>query len=329
MFERQVRFPDITVTQVRKKGIWVTPARLFQVVVFGSFLLILAAHRAEALDGELGRYVFNDHEAGRLITVWYAKPANFSAATPIVMVLHGKKRNAQSYRDVWKKYADEYGLMILAPEFSEQLFPGRQYSRGNYFALTPAEARKNKTRPQINDPRVWSFRIPDKIFADFGINRERTSQKKYYLYGHSAGAQFAHRMLELLPDSRVEMAVIANSGWYTLPDLRESWPYGLEGSMVKPENVKEFLALPLLILLGEKDTDPQHPGLRRNAKADRQGTNRLLRGQYFFRYAAKLAGDLKTPFGWRLHIVPEATHSNKAMASAAAAFIARDIMEKR
>ena len=292
-------------------------------------MLLFISRTAEALDGNEGSYVFNDLEAGKAITVWYSKPVIFSADTPIVIVLHGQNRNAQSYRNVWKEYANPYGFMLLVPEFSQELFPGNKYEHGNYFAVTPAQAKKSKTPPRINRPEDWSFRVPDKVFDDFRANREITGRKTYYIYGHSAGAQFVHRMLAIVPETKVKMAIAANAGRYTLPDADESWPYGLKEVISNPEDLKRFLAFPLIILVGENDTDSEHPGLRRSKKADRQGTDRLMRGQYFYDFGSAAARSLKAPFGWRFQIVPEVAHSNKAMAGTAASLIAQDVLESK
>ena len=51
----------------------------------------------------------------------------------------------------------------------------------------------------------------------------------YNMFGHSAGAQFVHRFIQFKPLSRVDKAVSANAGWYTLPDTTIDFPYGLKG----------------------------------------------------------------------------------------------------
>ena len=310
---------------LRPTGAAALSGRCGLIVGLGVLLVLFLSQAAEALDGRRGRYVFNDAETGKAITVWYAKPDSFSADAPIVMVLHGQNRNAKNYRDAWKGHADRHGFLLLAPEFSEELFPGNQYEHGNYFAATPAQAEKNKTFPQKNHSDYWSFRVPDKIFTDFGAHRETTNRRTYYIYGHSAGAQFVHRMLAVVPETKVQMAVAANAGRYTLPDADESWPYGLKEAAATSAEIRKFLAAPLVILVGENDTDSEHPGLRRTKKADRQGLNRLERGRYFYDFGSALAKSLGVPFGWRFQIVPGAAHSNKAMAEAAADLIAQDV----
>ena len=46
----------------------------------------------------------------------------------------------------------------------------------------------------------------------------------YYLFGHSAGAQFVHRLLLMVPDGRYAALVAANAGWYTVPDKSIDYP---------------------------------------------------------------------------------------------------------
>ncbi len=297
-------------------------------VMLACLLFLWLIFPAFALDNGPGKYIYHDPETGKAIPVWYVKPADFSATTPIVIVLHGVNRNAQSYRDSWQTHAERYGFMLLAPEFSEELFPGDAYAQGNYFKVSPADARKAKAAPRANPPELWSFRVPEKVFADLVSVREKTAQKAYYLYGHSAGAQFIHRMLEFLPAAKVKMAVIANAGWYTLPDLDRNWPYGLRGTAVDSDAVRRFFALPLVVLLGENDTDSRHAELRRTAKADEQGITRLERGRYFFSFGSDRARALGVSFGWRLVNVPEVSHSNKGMAGIAAELIAADAFIK-
>ena len=37
--------------------------------------------------------------------------------------MHGRKRNAEEYRDQWIKASQELNLLVIVPEFSEESFP--------------------------------------------------------------------------------------------------------------------------------------------------------------------------------------------------------------
>ena len=72
----------------------------------------------------------------------------------------------------------------------------------------------------------WLLAIPGRVFAllrEAGITR----RDKTYLWGHSAGGQFVHRLLATQPAEIFEAVGAANSGWYTLPTLDLHYPDGL------------------------------------------------------------------------------------------------------
>lgn len=301
--------------------------RIFLATAAFCITLVTAAF---ALEPGEGSYAFTDPETNKTLTVWYYKPPAFTADTPVTIVLHGMGRNAPGYRNAWAPHAEKYGLMLLVPEFTKEEFRSTNgYNMGNYFeAQTKQEWEGLASSGKINPKSQWSFRVVDKIFDDFAAHREKTGQTQYYLYGHSAGSQFVHRMLQILPETKAKFAVAANAGWYTMPDLALEWPLGLKGTGVDEKNVRRFLSMPVVVLLGEKDNDPAHKDLRHSPEMDVQGENRFARGQYFFGYAQNLAKKLNVPFGWKLQTVPGVAHSNKGMSAAAAALIAGEAKKK-
>jgi hypothetical protein len=111
--------------------------------------------------------------------------------------------------------------------------------------------------------------------------------------------------------------VAANVGWYATPDFAQSWPYGLKGSVVAETELKTAFARPLLILLGDQDTDPKDSSLRRAPEAMQQGFHRFARGHHFFDISQAKADSLETPYRWRLRTVPGVAHDNRGMAIAA------------
>jgi hypothetical protein len=218
--------------------------------------------------------------------------------------MHGVNRDADRYRDDWVPHARRHGFILVVPEFSQRAFPGDD---GYNFGGT-VDARG---RPQ--PPDQWAFSLIEPIFDEVRKATQNRSEK-FSLYGHSAGAQFVHRFLYFVPQARVDKVVAANAGWWTLPDETIDFPYGLRGSVVRQEALKEMLQRPLVVLLGTTDTDPRHANLRRTPQAMAQGPFRLARGQYFYEYGQRQATALGVPFGWKLATAPGIGHSDAGMA---------------
>ena len=72
--------------------------------------------------------------------------------------------------------------------------------------------------------KKWTFSAIEHIFDDIRA-RTGSSCEKYSIFGHSAGSQFVHRMVLFRNDLRIEYAVAANAGSYTLPSFETKFPY--------------------------------------------------------------------------------------------------------
>ena len=260
-----------------------------------------------------GSFVFVDRrgDAARKITVYTYLPKTVAAgAARIVFVMHGASKNADGYRDTWIEHADKYRFMVIAP-----LFDREQWGAGGY-SYASAVGRDGK----IHDESQWSFSVIEHLFdaiKDATGNQSAT----YFIYGHSEGGQFVHRLVLLLPDARYARAVAANSGWYTMPAFDGRFPYGLGGSPVTEATLKRSLGRDLVIMLGDRDTDPNHYQLRRSPQAMAQGAHRFERGQSYFKAARSRAEELQAAFGWTLRVVPGAAHENDKMSRPAAAVL--------
>jgi poly(3-hydroxybutyrate) depolymerase len=275
-------------------------------VVFALFTLLwLSPCQAAKI-----RYDLRDW-GGPDIRVYASRPAGLAGDRPVVFVMHGVNRNADDYRDQWHELAMEHDFLLIVPEFSQENFPG-----SNGYNLGNLEDSEGNPRPRHS----WSYSAIEPLFDD-ARRRFRMSTPRYALYGHSAGSQFVHRFIFHVPSARVSQIVSANAGWYMMPDFQVAYPYGLAGSVITPEMLTKALSLPVTVLLGELDTDPDHPNLRRAPEAMAQGAYRLARGQAFFRQAADYAGQTGVPFNWRLELVPRADHNNALMAPAAVPFL--------
>ena len=278
-----------------------------------SFLLLLLLLRPA--DADAAKIRISIQTPGGLDQyVYLGRPVHLASDRPVVFVMHGVRRNADEYRDQWYDLAEAHQFLLVVPEFSDKDFPEAEgYNYGNVYGP------QGNIRPRS----VWAFEAIESIFDEVR-RRYGMSAEGYALYGHSAGAQFVHRFLFHVPEARVTRAVAANAGWYTMPDLTIAFPYGLQGSAVRPDRLRRALELPLTILLGEEDTDPAHRSLRRTPEALAQGPHRFARGQAFFAAGQAAAQDLGVPFGWRLATVPGADHDNRKMAPAAIPYLLGD-----
>lgn len=289
--------------------VWAIVAGVFCTLWAGSPASVALA---EPLTGS-GAFHMDDGR-GRLaapLRVFFHRPDGFKPNGPIVIIIHGMGRTAARYRDRWVDSAERHGVLILAPEFTREHYPGsRQFNLGNM------RERDGTARPRSE----WSFPVVDRVFhaaqEKFAARRAR-----YHLFGHSAGAQFVHRLILFAPSPHLDRAIAANAGWYTLPVPQEAFPYGLGGMSVAPETLKQALGRRLTILLGTDDDDPNHRSLRRAAEAMGQGPHRLARGHHFFRTATRAARRLGVSFAWELREVPGVAHSGRLMSAAAARYL--------
>lgn len=275
----------------------------------------------ESIGPGAGSFCFMDEppntspNSGPLLKVWYYRPLFPARDIPIVFVMHGVKRDADYYRDIWKSAAERLGFLLLCPEFPADAYPRKAYQLGNLFD----EGRE----PLLE--KEWTFRTIERLFDSVKEATGNTSAR-YSIYGHSAGGQFVHRLAMFMPEARYETAVAANTGWYTMPTFSgKRFPYGLRRSGLSEERLKRAFGRRLVILLGERDTDPDDPHLRRSAGASRQGATRFERGIAFYATATKEAERLGVELRWELRTVLGAAHFDQQMMPTAAKILSGDI----
>jgi poly(3-hydroxybutyrate) depolymerase len=277
-----------------------------------ALLLLIAvnAHAATSIPNGKWSFVFTDAKgrgAEAPMRVYTYRPRKCDTKCPIQFVLHGLKRNASTYRDAWELIADNYGLIIVAPEFSQRDWPrAAGYNLGNV---------------EQADREKWSFSVIEHLFDEV-----RDGQADYRIFGHSAGGQFVHRMMLFRPDSRASVAVAANPGWYTMPEWRkdrkvDAFPYSLVDAKVGEPELRRALARRFVLMVGEKDNDPDAENLSKTDGAMKQGAGRVERGENFFKAATAAAKDLGVKFAWELVEVPETAHSGSKMGRFAADYL--------
>lgn len=262
---------------------------------------------SEAFPGS-GSFLFEGGEiAGKKpVTVHYHRPADLPDDAPIVFVMHGTRRDADHYRDNWRAAAERFRFLLLCPAFSKGNYNRRAYHLGYVTHRSGKPRRKSG----------WTFNAIEDLFDHVREKTGNTSER-YHIYGHSAGAQFVHRMVMFMPEARFETAVAANSGWYTMPTFEREYPYGLEDAPNSLETLEKAFGRSLVILLGDRDTDPKDPYLRNSPEVVEQGRNRFDRGHKFHAAANEKSDEIGAAFHWQLRIAPDAPHLDAAMMPAA------------
>ena len=240
--------------------------------------------------------------------MWYFLPDKLAPDAPVVIAMHGVKRDGDRYRDEWRPHAEKHRFLLLAPQFTNEQFPGTtHYNDGGI----PEKKGRVKSLPEDS-----SYRFIEPVFREAKkLSGNRSDQ--FHLYGHSAGGQFVHRFTFFVPDAPVKLAIAANPGWWTMPDLGVAFPYGLKNSPLDEAGLKAALQRPLIVLLGTADNDPDHPELRKTPEAEAQGPHRFARGNNFFQQAQDRAKALGVPLAWKLGTVPGVAHQNSGMSEAA------------
>lgn len=265
--------------------------RLPRRVVLAASLVAAAPARAQPITPGSGRIEIAE-PAGATpapMPVWYHRPAAWTPAGKVALVMHGLQRDADRYRDEWRALADRFGVLLLVPEFSREEFPGtRWYNFGNL----------QDDAGRATPPEAWSFHAFDRVVAA-AMQAAGSTRAGYVLYGHSAGAQFVHRFLLLTGAPRAEAVVIANSGSYTLPVMDRPFVEGLGGTAADAATLRAVFARPVQLHLGEADTDPNHSSLPRQPWAIAQGSHRFARGWHFFDVSRRAAAAMGAPFAWR------------------------------
>ena len=248
------------------------------------------------------QYQFENWDGAKL-PVFVAKPNKINKLTRLVVVMHGRKRNAEEYRDQWSDSAKDLNLLILVPEFSEQNFP--QVWGFNYGNL-----KTNSLEPIDKSLHAFSAIEP---LANGALKRFRLKSDNWGIYGHGAGAHFVHRYILHHPEASHTLAIAANLGWY-LSMTDQEWPFGLTNSNIDNAKLKQAFGKYFLLMLGRADTStkPNTPYVAEHWDIiSLQGEHRLARGRNFFKSAVAKSKEVNQFFKWGMVEVPTTKgHSN-------------------
>ena len=279
-------------------------------ILVAALLLASAIPALAATPVPSGRwsFVYEDPRGrpDRPIRVYTFRGKKCDSKCPILFLLPGEKRNAYDYLAFWDTTADRNNLILVAPEFSKERWPkAAAYNLGDV-----AEQKANREK--------WAYSAIEHIFDEI-----RDGQKDYMIFGHSAGGQFVQRMAFLRPDNRASVMLIANPGWYLMPEWRKdkipvTYPYSLVESPAGEAEVRQALSKKVFLLVGENDAEPDAENLNAGAASRKQGDSRMDRGENFYKAMTAASQELGVKLGWQLIEVPEASQDANALSRAAA-----------
>jgi len=285
------------------------------------FLIIISACRKSTINNNssnsnlfenmIGVIEYTNYEplSNKPFNIHYYIPSTVNQTTaPILFIFPGTDRNADDYLETWITLADQKGVMVFAFEFSVDYYPmSTNYQTG--FILDE--------NGNLNNEDVWTFSVIEPVF-DFIKTNLVNNTNSYNMFGHSAGGQFVHRFVQFKPNSRLNYAVSANAGWYTVPDTSVDFPYGLKNTGISNEDLQNSYLKNLEIHLGQNDNNPNDPALRKTPEANIQGLHRLSRGRYFVNQSDSISQSLNFPSSWVKKELENVGHEQQKMAVFAA-----------
>lgn len=189
-------------------------------------------------------------------------PKTIDPARPPLVTVHGLSRNAAEQAFRFSALASDYGAAVIAPLFTRDAH--------RYF---------QKLAPGAAGRRSDEALLATLAYAESELD---ISFERPVFFGYSGGGQFTHRYAMLYPD-RVAAAVLFAPGWYTFPDERRAYPYGIGKSTglqdAPAPDLDRFCDIPIQVVIGTRDI-ARDASLNRNKKIDRlQGRTRLERAR--------------------------------------------------
>lgn len=264
-----------------------------------------------------GSFVYTGYEPlkDKPITLYYYIPSGGEVERmPVLFSMHGAERDGTIQRNAWKYFAEKYGFVVLAPEYSKTYYTENDYQFGSVCRSSGSGV--------LNEESQWTYQTVEALFDYFKSETGNTSAT-YHLFGHSAGGQFVHRFLLAMPGARVERAVAANPGSWTFPCVEGitgtdgktyGWPYAVAATLfADAAHLTAFFARKMYVQIGTADTDENDSSLPKDAPSMAQGPHRYARGRNFFAACTTVAGESDMPLRFVLSEVEGVGHSTLRM----------------
>lgn len=210
---------------------------------------------------------------------------------PLWVSVHGVTRQPLEHLLALAPWAQQAGAALLVPFFAEP-----RYARYQQLLDTRSGVRAD----------LDLLAVVDEVLA-----RQDIDTRRLHLFGHSGGAQFAHRFA-LWHGHRLAALGLSAAGWYTHPVPEHDFPVGLgRAADVMGEAVclPHFLRVPMRLWVGERDVagDDQ---LRCSSRLPAgHGRNRLERAQAWAATVAGAAAAHGLPNPVQLQVLPGVSHA--------------------
>ncbi|AZF60269.1 alpha/beta hydrolase [Pseudomonas sp. R11-23-07] len=257
--------------------------------------------------------------------------------TRALIIVHGRLRNAPTYLHSGEKAAEQAGAtgstLVIAPQFLDEsdVKNGRLDQQLLRWRVDDWMAGAASTGPG----QVSSYSALDQIIKHLGNRTLFPALKEIVVAGHSGGGQVVQRFAvtghphPMLQTEGIRLRyVVANPSSYAYFSLQRpvpfetascpgfnEWKYGMQGlpDYAKGQGAEQleqaYVSRDVTYLLGQQDTDPNHPALDKSCEAETQGAYRLIRGHNYFDALKQRHPQL----GHRLVEVPGVGHDGDKM----------------
>lgn len=166
----------------------------------------------------------------------------------LLVLIHQSRRNASEIRIPFISFAQEHSCIILAP-----LFP-----------IAPNDPRDSAGYKLLKGNDVRYDKIVLSMIDEVAARYTRVNVDRFFLFGFSGGAQFAHRFAYLYPQ-RLKALACGAPGSQTLPDETRSYPEGVKDleQVFGLRMAWQLLSnVPTMFVVGENDTDTSYATAR-------------------------------------------------------------------
>lgn len=256
----------------------------------------------------------------------------------VLIIIHGRLRNAETYLRSGEKAAEAAGqsatTLVIAPQFLNETDIARHPMPDSVLRWHGNDwmAGGLSTGPFP----LSAYAALDQIIERISDRKQFPDVKQIVIAGHSGGGQVVQRYALLAHEQPALTAagvkiryVVANPSSYAYFNEQRPvafdharcsgfnrWKYGLTDLPIyaggqTPQQIESvYIKREVIYLLGQQDTDPQHPALDKGCEAEAQGAYRLVRGHNFFDYLLR-----RNPQGvnQRLVEVPGVGHNGDGM----------------